>query len=80
MKQLLSLIWTPITCVLNGGEDYELLLTLSKRTMKSLKNMRISTLLGIRKVNQGNWLVTKSNNQVALKAQGWDHLNGQEED
>lgn len=65
----------PITAVLNGGEDYELLFTISQKDHDKLeKHPDIHFIGHAQKLEKGNFLVTKNQNAVPLKAQGWDHL------
>lgn len=65
----------PVTCALNGGEDYELLFTLSPEDHKKLSNeWDISTVGKIAPASEGVKLITKNNNEYDLNAQGWDAL------
>ena len=65
----------PITAVLNGGEDYELLFTVSQEHHDKLeKHPDIHFVGHAQSIDKGNFLVTKNQNAVPLKAQGWDHL------
>ncbi|WPZ12139.1 thiamine-phosphate kinase [Roseivirga spongicola] len=65
----------PITAVLNGGEDYELLFTIKQEDHAKLDKHRDIHFIGHAQVlEKGNLLMTKNGNQVPLKAQGWDHL------
>lgn len=65
----------PITCVLNGGEDYELLFTIPEKDAEKLKNHHDITMIGyVQQQKEGNLLITKSGNVVQLKAQGWKHF------
>jgi len=65
----------PITAVLNGGEDYELLFTIKQEDHAKLDKHRDIHFIGHAQASEkGNVLVTKSGNHVALKAQGWNHL------
>ena len=65
----------PITAVLNGGEDYELLFTIKQEDHAKLDKHRDIHFIGHAQAKEkGNLLVTKSGNHVALKAQGWNHL------
>lgn len=68
----------PITCALNGGEDYELLFTISKGDQEKIKNHPDIHMIGYihARANQ-NDMVTKQGNVVALRAQGWDHFSKQ---
>lgn len=65
----------PITCVLNGGEDYELLFTISQDDHEKLKNHPDIHFIGyVDEKEKGINLVTKQENVVPIKAQGWDHF------
>ncbi len=65
----------PITCVLNGGEDYELLFTISQEDFEKLeKHPDIHFIGHITKPEEGKYLVTKSGTAVQIKAQGWKHF------
>lgn len=65
----------PITCALNGGEDYELLFTISKEDQEKIKNHPDIHFIGyVHDKKDQNVLVTKEGNVVALRAQGWDHF------
>ncbi|WP_194973267.1 thiamine-phosphate kinase [Aquiflexum lacus] len=65
----------PITCVLNGGEDYELLFTIDQKDFEKLeKHADIHFIGHVTKEEEGKFLVTKSGTAVQLKAQGWKHF------
>ena len=65
----------PVTCVMNGGEDYELLFTIKQDDFDKLKNHPDIHFIGyIQGIKKGINLVTKSGNVVPLRAQGWDHF------
>ncbi|EON76947.1 Thiamine-monophosphate kinase [Lunatimonas lonarensis] len=65
----------PITAVLNGGEDYELLFTISQSDFSKLEKHPDVHFIGhITKEEEGKFLVTKSGTAVPLKAQGWKHF------
>jgi len=65
----------PITCVLNGGEDYELLFTIDQKDHGKLeKHADIHFIGHIDETAKGKNLVTKKGNIVALQAQGWQHF------
>ena len=65
----------PITAVLNGGEDYELLFTIGQDDYEQLKNHADIHFIGYAtELEKGINLVTKSQNVVPIKAQGWDHF------
>lgn len=65
----------PTTCALNGGEDYELLFTISQDDFEKLKNHRDIHFIGyVHEKEKGNVMQSKSGNTVPIQAQGWDHL------
>ncbi|MFC0261842.1 thiamine-phosphate kinase [Fontibacter flavus] len=65
----------PITCVLNGGEDYELLFTIDQKDFLKLeKHPDIHFIGHVTKEEDGKYLVTKSGTAAQLKAQGWKHF------
>ncbi len=65
----------PVTCSLNGGEDYELLFTIKQSDYEKLKDVKEITFIGnITDKSTGYNLITKINTQIPLKAQGWDSL------
>jgi len=65
----------PITCALNGGEDYELLFTIPQEEYDKLKNHADIHFIGyVVEKGDGSHLITKNETIVMLKAQGFDHL------
>jgi len=65
----------PLTCALNGGEDYELMFTIAKSDQEKIKNHPDIHFIGYAHERKDeNVLVTKQGNIVALRAQGWDHF------
>lgn len=65
----------PITCALNGGEDYELLFTIGREDQEKIKNHPDIHFIGyVHDKKDQNVLVTKEGNLVPLRAQGWDHF------
>ena len=57
---------------LSGGEDYELLFTVSIDDYDKIKGNPNLTVIGhITEENQGMNLVTRANQEIELKAQGW---------
>lgn len=70
----------PITAVLNGGEDYELLFTIKQGDHEKLDKHRDIHFIGhAQALEHGNILITKNGNRVPLKAQGWNHLSKNEQ-
>ena len=70
-----SLKIDPTTAALNGGEDYELLFTISQKDFDKIKEYPDITIIGhIAEKASGTYLVSRSNQLVAIKAQGWDGL------
>jgi len=65
----------PTTCILNGGEDYELLFTIDQNDFSKVRNHPDITVIGhMVPSSEGIDLVTKQNNIVSLTAQGWKHF------
>ncbi len=65
----------PTTCALNGGEDYELLFTISPADFEKIKDLEEMHPIGhITEAGEGANLFTSSGQLVKLTAQGWDHL------
>lgn len=65
----------PITCVLNGGEDYELLFTIRQEDFPKLEKHPDVHFIGhVTEEKEGRYLVTKNETAVELKAQGWKHF------
>lgn len=65
----------PNTCALNGGEDYELLFTLSQDDFEKIKNHpEIHTIGYMHSADKGKVMVTRGGNTIALQAQGWSHF------
>ncbi len=62
------------TGALNGGEDYELLFTISQKDYEKIKDNADIHIIGyIAEKNAGCKLVTKQNTTIDIKAQGWNH-------
>ena len=65
----------PTACALSGGEDYELLFTLSQTDYdKILLNEQISVIGYMTEPEEGTHILTRGGNKHALVAQGWNHL------
>lgn len=75
--QLLALQFKldPVTCALNGGEDYELLFTIRPEDVDKIKFLPDIYIAGeILEASEGIKLNTKGGNLHDLKAQGWVHF------
>ena len=65
----------PVTAALNGGEDYELLFTITPSDFEKLKNHPDIHFIGhTHNDATQNQLITKGGNVFPLKAQGWKHF------
>jgi len=64
----------PLVAALNGGEDYELLFTLSPGDAEKIKNDPDFTIIGeITEFAEGANLLTAGGSKIELQAQGWEH-------
>lgn len=73
----LALEWgvSPVTCALSGGEDYELLFTVSPDKIEELEGLHGISIIGkITKASEGMYLMGKSGRKYKLEAQGWRHI------
>ena len=62
-----------VTCVLNGGEDYELLFTISQKDYEKIIPVEDVNIIGyIQKPELGCNLVGRNGEEIALKAQGFN--------
>jgi thiamine-monophosphate kinase len=70
----------PTICALSGGEDYELLFTISQKDHDKIKEDSIISVIGhMSDVNSGHNFISKDGQQFPLTAQGWDALLNKEE-
>jgi thiamine-monophosphate kinase len=64
----------PTACALSGGEDYELLFTVSQADYEKLTlNEQISVVGYLTEPEQGTHIQTKGGSKHAITAQGWNH-------
>lgn len=64
---------------LSGGEDYELLMTISQEDFPKIKANPNLTVIGyMTEESAGMHLVTRADTKIPLTAQGWNSFNGQE--
>jgi thiamine-monophosphate kinase len=69
----------PTTCVLNGGEDYELLFTIKQSDYEKVKGNPNLTIIGhMSDAASGYKLVDRQGGLHELKAQGWDAFRAKE--
>lgn len=65
----------PTIAGLHGGEDYELLFTVSLSEYSKIEEIQDISLIGhITDPSEGCQLITNDGKQIALQAQGWNHL------
>ena len=65
----------PATCVLNGGEDYELLFTIKQSDFEKVKgNPNMSIIGHMTHPNDGIYFIDKNGSAIELQAMGWDHF------
>lgn len=66
---------SPLTCALNGGEDYELLFTIAQSDYEKVNPLNDVSIIGLVKEHSaGNLIGLKSGQAVTIKAQGWVHF------
>ncbi len=64
------------TVALNGGEDYELLMTISQKDFPKIKGNPNLTVIGyMTDPRNGMNLVTRGEAKIPLTAQGWNSLD-----
>lgn len=65
----------PYMCAMNGGEDYELLFTVSQKDYDKIKNHPSFSVIGfVTDKSQDSLLIDKNNSAVRISAQGWKHF------
>jgi thiamine-monophosphate kinase len=65
----------PGTCALNGGEDYELLFTISQADYDKIKGNPHMTVIGhMTNEQDGVYFIDKNGSAITLQAQGWNHF------
>ena len=66
----------PTACALSGGEDYELLFTISQNDFDKIKrNEQISIVGYMTDAEEGSHIMTRGGNRHQLVAQGWNHIS-----
>ncbi len=72
---------SPTTCVLNGGEDYELLFSIKQDDFDKIKGNPHMTVIGhFTAKDAGLYLIDKQGAAIPLKAQGWNHFKQEEKE
>lgn len=65
----------PLTIMLNGGEDYELLFTIAQSDYEKIRNHPDISVIGyIKSADEGVHIYTKGDHLVPVTAQGWNHF------
>ena len=65
----------PTACALSGGEDYELLFTVSQADYEKINENNGLSIIGyITEADKGKHIITRGGNKHELVAQGWNHL------
>lgn len=65
----------PITCALNGGEDYELLFTVSQSDFEKINGQGEFYIIGhMTETGSPKNLITTSGEAIPITAQGWDGI------
>ena len=66
------------TIALNGGEDYELLMTISQEDFPKIKANPNLTVIGyMTEAERGKHLVTRGETKIELQAQGWKNFEAE---
>ncbi len=75
LNTMASLNLSSTACVLNGGEDYELLFTIKQSDFDKIKNHQdISTIGYMNEKEKGINLISNGGQSVPVEAQGWVHF------
>jgi thiamine-monophosphate kinase len=61
----------PIASIMHGGDDYELLFTISQEDFEKAKKISDISFIGYVTENNDNWLVLNSGEKTKITAQGW---------
>lgn len=66
----------PSICAMNGGEDYELLFTITTKDYEKIRNHPDFTVIGhATEIQAGNNLILRGSNELSpITAQGWVHF------
>lgn len=61
----------PVVAVVNGGEDYELLMTIGQEDFEKIKAITDITPIGFVNNEKENWLILNSGERTRIMAPGW---------
>jgi len=65
----------PLTIMLNGGEDYEVLFTIPQSDYEKVRNHPDISVIGyVKSADEGVNIYTKGDHLVPVTAQGWNHF------
>ncbi len=70
----------PSIAALSGGEDYELLFTISQTDFEKISELEEISVIGhMADSKAGKYMITRSGTAIELKAQGWDAMKAEDE-
>ncbi len=70
-----ELLMLPTVFAMNGGEDYELLFTISQSEIKKIEGNPLISIIGyMTEQSKGNYLEGKDGTEIMIEAQGWIHI------
>ena len=65
----------PVTAAMNGGEDYELLFTISMNDFEKVKDLEGISIIGhMTEPNAGVFLASNNGPLIKIEALGWNHM------
>lgn len=65
----------PVTAAMNGGEDYELLFTISMSDFDKVKDLEGISIIGhMTDYNSGTYLISNNGPLIKIEALGWNHM------
>ncbi|MCD6090844.1 MAG: thiamine-phosphate kinase, partial [Bacteroidales bacterium] len=71
----------PVTCALNGGDDYELLFTVSLSDFEKINGQGEFYIIGhMTEAGTAKSLITNSGEAIPITAQGWDGLKNDDKE
>lgn len=70
----------PVTCVMNGGEDYELLFCIDPEDYPKIRDSQDITVIGHITPDPGSInLISNDDKQIPITAQGWDAFRSEDQ-